>query len=113
MWLYSPIFGLGRHVETFRLISVTRSRTVGGIPWTGDQLVARPLLTAPSDCEDGEIGGMNGFLVGETDVLGENLPRRQCVHYKSHLRDPGTNPGRRGMKPATNRFSYDAGILSS
>jgi hypothetical protein len=27
----------------------------------GDQLVARSLLTAPDDCDDGEVGGMNGF----------------------------------------------------
>jgi hypothetical protein len=60
-WFYSPILGLGRLHETFRLISVSRSRTVGRTPWTGDKLVARPLLTAPSDCDDGEVGGMNGF----------------------------------------------------
>jgi hypothetical protein len=47
--------------ETFRFISVTRSRTVDVTPWTGDQLVARPLLTVPGDCDDGEVGGMNGF----------------------------------------------------
>jgi hypothetical protein len=34
-----PNSGLGRLHET----SVTRSRTVGRTPWTGDQLVARPL----------------------------------------------------------------------
>jgi hypothetical protein len=34
------------------------------------------------------------WLAGETEVLGENLP--------------GANPGRRGGKPATNRFSYGA-----
>jgi hypothetical protein len=35
--------------------------TVGRTPWTGDQLVARPLLTAPGDCDDdGEDGGMKG-----------------------------------------------------
>jgi hypothetical protein len=70
-WLYSPILGLGRLHKIFRFISVTRSRTVGRTPWTGGQLVARPLLTAPGDCDDGEVGGMNGFG-RETEVLGEN-----------------------------------------
>jgi hypothetical protein len=60
MWLYSPIFGLGRLHETFRF---TRSRTISRPPWTGDQLVARPLLPATGDCvdDDGEVGSMNGF----------------------------------------------------
>jgi hypothetical protein len=49
-------------------------------------------------------------LAGETEVLGENLPRRHFVHHKSHLLDPGANPGRRGGKTATNRFSYVAAI---
>jgi hypothetical protein len=48
------------------------------------------------------------ILAGETEILGENLPRRQFVHHKSHLPDPGANPGRRGGRPATNRFSYGA-----
>jgi hypothetical protein len=38
-----PNSGLGRLHETFRFTSVTRSRTDGGTPWTGDQLRARPL----------------------------------------------------------------------
>jgi hypothetical protein len=46
LWLYSPILGLGPIHETLRFISVTTSRTVGRTTWTGDQLVARPLLTA-------------------------------------------------------------------
>jgi hypothetical protein len=55
--------GLGRLHETFRFISVTGA--VRRTPWTGDQLVARPLLTAPGDCGgDGEVGGMNGFGMG-------------------------------------------------
>jgi hypothetical protein len=48
-------------------------------------------------------------LAGETEVFGENLPRRHFAHHKFHLLDPGANPGRRGGKPATNRFSYGAG----
>jgi hypothetical protein len=38
-----PNSGLDRLNETFRFTSVTRSRTVGRTPWTGDQLLARPL----------------------------------------------------------------------
>jgi hypothetical protein len=51
-------------------------------------------------------------LAGETELLGEYLPRPHFVHHKSHLPDPGSNPGRRGGKPATNLFSYVAAISS-
>jgi hypothetical protein len=32
-------------------------------------------------------------LAGETEELGENLPRRLFVHHKSHLTRPGREPG--------------------
>jgi hypothetical protein len=47
------------------------------------------------------------WMAGETEVLGENLPRR---HFTTNPTwpDPGLIPGRRSGKPATNRFSYGA-----
>jgi hypothetical protein len=54
---------------------------------------------------------MKKLVAGETEVLRETLPRRHFVHHKSHLPDPVANPGRRGGKPATNRFSYGAGLV--
>jgi hypothetical protein len=66
--------GLGRLHETFRFISVTRSRTAGRTPWTGDQLIGGPLLTALSDCDNGEVGGMNGFLTGKPKYSEKTWP---------------------------------------
>jgi hypothetical protein len=70
--------GLGRLHETFRFISITGSRTVGRTPWTGDQLVARPLLTAPGDCDDDEVGGMNGFGRGNRSPRRNPTPTPLC-----------------------------------
>jgi hypothetical protein len=56
------------------------------------------------DCNDGEVGGMNGFWQGKPKYSEKNCPDATFVHHKSHL----PNPGRRGGKPATNRFRYGA-----
>jgi hypothetical protein len=107
LWLYSPILGLVSLHETFCFISVSRSRTVGRTPWTGDQLVVRPLLTAPGDCDDREVGGMKDFG-RETRSTRRKPAPSHFVHHKFHFSDPSANPGRRVGNPATNRFSYGA-----
>jgi hypothetical protein len=50
-------------------------------------------------------------LAGDTEVHGENLPRRHFLHHKSQVTNPGANPGRRGGKSATNRVSYGAALI--
>jgi hypothetical protein len=71
---------------------VTRSRTVGRTPWTGDELVARPLLTAPGDCEDGEVGGMNGFGMRNRSIWRQPAPTPLCppqIPFARTWREPG------------------------
>jgi hypothetical protein len=88
-----PNFGPWPPYETFRFISVSRSRTVGRTPWTGDQLVARPLLTAPGECvEDGEVGGMNGFGRRNRSTRREPAPTLLCPP-QIPLARPGREPG--------------------
>jgi hypothetical protein len=53
-------------------------------------------------------------VAGETKVLGENLPQNHfCPSQNPTWPDPGLNPGRRGGKPATNRLSYGAVLIST
>jgi hypothetical protein len=44
----------------------------------GDQLVARPLLTAPGDCEHGEVDGMNGIDRGNRSTRIKPAPMPLC-----------------------------------
>jgi hypothetical protein len=84
-------------------------RIVGGGVQTGSLVTSAtewPIVPAPGDCDVENL--VEWGLAGATEVLGENLPQRHFVHHKSYLPDPGSNPGRRGGKPATNRFSYGA-----
>jgi hypothetical protein len=67
-------------------------------------LLCQPQMIGEGDC--GAVGEWR--LAGETEVLGENLPQRHFVPTNPSWRDPGSNPGRRGGKPATNRLSYGA-----
>jgi hypothetical protein len=48
-------------------------------------------------------------LAGETEELGENLPKRHFVPPQiPHDPTRARTPGRHGGKPATNRLSYGA-----
>jgi hypothetical protein len=52
------------------------------------------------------------WMAGETEVLGEN-PDATLSTTNPTCPDPGLNPGRRGGKPATNRFSYGEAMRKS
>jgi hypothetical protein len=84
---------LGRLHETFRFISVNRSRTVGRTPWRGDQFVARTLLTAPGDCDDDrEVGGMYGFGRGNRNTRRKPAATPLCppqIPLARPRREPG------------------------
>jgi hypothetical protein len=56
----------------------------------GEQLVARPLLTALVDCDDGEVGGMNGFGRGN-----RNTRRKPAVTPPCPPQIPLARPGAR------------------
>jgi hypothetical protein len=55
----------------------------------GTAVTNRPIVPAPGDYDDGEIGGMIGR---GTEILGENLPQCRFVHHKTHML-PGGEPG--------------------
>jgi hypothetical protein len=48
-------------------------------------------------------------LVGETEVLRENLSQRHFVHHKSHVTWPRIEPDRGGGKPTINCLSNSTG----
>jgi hypothetical protein len=53
-------------------------------------------------------------LEGENpSTRGGNLSQCHFVHHKSHMDWPGSKPGLRGDRPATNRLSHSTGKLAS
>jgi hypothetical protein len=67
-----------------------------------------PILPAPGDYDDGEFGGMK---IGRKNrsTRRKPAPAPLCPTNPTWP-DAGSNPGRRGGKPATNRLSCGAAL---
>jgi hypothetical protein len=80
--------GLGL-IKIFFLICIV----VGGVQ-TGRHSARRPLtglLYLPRVIV--RMENLVEWMAGETEVFGEDLPRRHFVHHKFHLTRPGIEPG--------------------
>jgi hypothetical protein len=64
------------------------------------------IVPAPGDCDHGEFDGMK-IGKGNRNAQRKPAPTPLCSP-QIPLGDPGSNPGCRGGKPATNRLSYGA-----
>jgi hypothetical protein len=70
------------------------------------------LLYQPQMIDDGDCGAIGGMKI----CRGNRSTRRKpasvplCPPQIPHDQTPGSNPGRRGGKPATNRLSYDTAM---
>jgi hypothetical protein len=70
----------------------------------GNAATNRPIVPAPGDYDDGEIGGMMVWQ-GKPKYLEKNYSSAALSTTTPHA-CPDANQGRRGGKPATNRLSY-------
>jgi hypothetical protein len=99
----------------FRQCLVVSVQLKIGIVGGGDQLgplgtaaTNRPIVPAPGDYDNGEIGGM----VGKGNRSTRRKPTPVPLYPpQSPTCCPDANPGRRGGKPASNRLSYGTAFL--
>jgi hypothetical protein len=68
-----------------------------------------PIVPAPGDYDDGEIGGIMTAR-GKRNTRRNPAPVPLCPPQTPYA-CPDANPGRRGGKPATNRLSYATALL--
>jgi hypothetical protein len=71
-----------------------------------------PVVPALGDYDDGEVGGMK-IGRGTRSTRRKPAPAPLCPPQIPLDKTPGSNPGRRGGKPATNRLSYGAAYVLS
>jgi hypothetical protein len=65
-----------------------------------------PVVPALGDCDDGQIGGKR--LAGKPKYSEKTCYSATFFTINPTWPNPGSNPGRRGGKPATNRLRYGA-----
>jgi hypothetical protein len=75
----------------------------------GTAATNRPIVPAPGDYDDGEIGGMI-IGRGNRSTRRKPAPMPLCPPQTPHA-CPDGNPGRRGGKPEINRLSYGKAIM--
>jgi hypothetical protein len=67
----------------------------------------RPTVPAPDDYDDGEID----VIIGKGNrITRRKLAPSAALSTTNPTCSPDANPGRRGVKPATNRLSYGMAI---
>jgi hypothetical protein len=66
------------------------------------------LLYQPQMIDDGDCGAVGGMKIarGNRSTQRKPAPVPLCPPQIPHKQTPGSNPGRRGGKPATNRLCY-------
>jgi hypothetical protein len=74
----------------------------------GTTATNRPIVPAPGDYDDGEIGGRI-IGMGNRSTCRKPAPVSFGPPQTPHA-CPDANPGRRGGKPATNRLSYGTAL---
>jgi hypothetical protein len=68
-----------------------------------------PIVPVPGDYDDGEFGGMKTGR-GNQSTRRKPAPAPLCSPQIPIDQTPGSNPGRRGGKPATKRLRYGASL---
>jgi hypothetical protein len=81
------------------------------IGWDWAHLVLLPLfglLYQPQMTDDGDCGAIGGMWIGRGNRCTRRKPAPVLLLSTTNPTwpDPGSNPGRRGGKPATNRLRY-------
>jgi hypothetical protein len=81
----------------------------GGVQAGSTRHVGHWIVPAPGDYDDGEFGGIK---IGRGNRSTRRKPATAplCPPQIPIEQTPGSNPGRRGGKPATNRLSYGAAM---